>query len=269
MYPVLFKIFGITIDTYSVVWFIALSLAIVWCIKRLDLYGLDEYESRRVMSVSFFCMLLGAVMFKKLYYLRYISYFIAHPSLLLQFKSWGLSEFGAVMGAFISALVMCVISRKVSFLRLCDAATPPAMLAIAVGRWGCFFHGCCSGLPTKCFTAVHFPLDRAGFTRHPTQIYYSVIAAVSVMILLYAEKRVIPLQKKHSRYYSVIAPLGMILYALMRFIVAPFREWSSLTSMIMRWHRPNTYFSLAVIFPILCAWLAYSLIKLKYDGQDK
>ncbi len=261
MYPVLFTIFGITIDTYSVIWFIALSLAIVWCIKRLDLYGLDEYESRRVMSVSFFCMLLGALVFKQL---RHIGRFIMNPSLLLGFRSWGLSEFGAVM-----AFVMCIISRKVSFMRLCDTATPPAMLAIAVGRWGCFFHGCCSGLPSKSFMAVHFPLDRAGVLRHPTQIYYSLIAAVIVMILLYVEKKIIPIQKKSQRYYSVIAPLGMILYALMRFAIVPFREWASLSKIIMRWNKPNTYFSLAVIFPILCVWLIYSLLKLRSVSQDK
>lgn len=266
MHPVLFTIFDITIDTYSVIWFIALSLAIVWCIRRLDLYGLDEYESRRVMSVSFFCMLLGALIFKQL---RNIGKIIMNPSLLLGFKSWGLSEFGAVMGAFISAFVMCMISRKVSFLKLCDAATPPGMLAIAVGRWGCFLHGCCVGLPSKFFMAVHFPFDRAGVFRHPVQIYYSVISAVIVMILLYVEKKIIPLQKNSKTHYSVIAPLGMILYALMRFAIAPFREWRSLTQIIMHWNRPNTYFSLAIVFPILCVWLIYSLIKLKSVSQDK
>ncbi|MBQ9573788.1 MAG: hypothetical protein IJR27_00725, partial [Synergistaceae bacterium] len=64
MYPTLFHVFGVRIDSYSVIWFIALSIAILWSIKRLSLYGLDEYESRRVMAVSFFFMLLGARSFE-------------------------------------------------------------------------------------------------------------------------------------------------------------------------------------------------------------
>ena len=59
MYPTLFHIFGFRIDTYSVIWFTALSLAIIWVLKRLKIYDIDENEARNVMSVSFLFMLLG------------------------------------------------------------------------------------------------------------------------------------------------------------------------------------------------------------------
>lgn len=264
MYPTLFHIFGLRIDSYSVMWFIGLSLAIIWVIKRLELYGLDEYESRKIMAVSFFCMMIGAIVFKNF---RRLPRVFSDPSYILTVRNWGVSEFGAVLGAFLSAFVMCMFSRKVSFAKLCDAATPPAFLAIAIGRWGCFLNGCCVGLPTKFFTGIHFPFDKPGLFRHPVQIYYSVISLVIIGILLYVERRVIPRQQK--KYYSVIAPLGIILYALMRFAIVPVRGRHSLLFMIPRWQYYTTYTILAGAFPFLCVWILHSLYKLKSHSQDK
>ena len=258
MYPTLFEIAGFRIDTYSVVWFIALSIAIIWSIKRLELYELDEDESRKIMSMSFFFMLLGAMVFK---HIGNLKKFIDDPSLLLKLNQMGLSEFGAVLGAFISAFLMCRFSRKISFLKLCDVAAIPAMLTIAIGRWGCFLNGCCVGIPSDFFLAVHFPRDHVGITRHPVQIYYSIIAAVSVLILIYIEKKIMPEIKKN--YHSVIAPLALILYSLMRFSTASLRENMSLIAHILDYSENTTYTILAVAFPLECLWLALSLRRLK------
>ncbi|MBQ6419007.1 MAG: prolipoprotein diacylglyceryl transferase [Synergistaceae bacterium] len=256
MHPTLFHVFGLRIDTYSVIWFIALSVAILWVIKRLPLYGLDEYESRKIMAVSFFFMLLGARSFE---YIQHWKQYMANPSLFLDINRGGVHEFGAVSGAFLSALIMCMFSRKVSFSRLCDAAAPPAILAITIGRWGCFMNGCCVGIRTKSFLGVHFPFDRAGILRHPVQIYYSVIALMIVGILLAVEKRVLPRQKG-ERHYSVIAPLAIILYSMMRLVVAPLRNHAIMARLISR---SMTYRGVMIALPLMSLWLAYSLSKLK------
>ena len=257
MYPTLIQFGSFRIDTYSVIWFIALSLAIIWSIKRLALYELDEDESRRIMAISFLFMILGAM---TLEHIHDIPSYIANPSSMPSLTNWGLSEFGAVLGAFISAFIQCMFSKKISFMKLCDAAIIPAMLSIAIGRWGCFLNGCCVGLPSDFFMAVHFPFDKAGVMRHPVQIYYSVIAFVIVIILLYAEKKILPVQKKHENYYSVIAPLGIILYALMRFAIIPVRDEFAFWVMI---RDAATYQVLTCTFPFVCIWLIYSLRKLK------
>ena len=256
MYPTLFQIGSFRVDTYSVIWFIALSLCILWSIRRLEIYHLDEYESRRVMAVSFFFMLMGAKSFE--YIIHWKSY-IADPSLFLDFNRGGVHEFGAISGAFISAFIMCMFSRKVSFSKLCDTVAPAAMFAIAVGRWGCFLNGCCVGLPTKFFMAVHFPFDSAGVFRHPVQIYYSVISFVIIGVLLWTEKRVVPLQNRHKKHYSVITPLTVILYSLMRLAIMPVRDVNP-----FNWSNPYalTYRGIVLELPFMCLWLAYSLFKL-------
>ena len=263
MYPTLFHIGSIRIDSYSVIWFIALSLAILWSIRRLALYDLDEDDSRRIMAVSFLCMLLGARVPE---YIINWRVYVDNPRLLLDLNRGGLHEFGAVAGAFISALVMCTFSRKISFMKLCDTAVIPAFLAIAIGRWGCFLNGCCLGLKSDIFCAVHFPHDRPGILRHPVQIYYSLIAAVIILILLWAERRVLPIQKRRKHYYSVLAPLGIILYALMRYAVTFTREPQPLSWLIKySW----TYKWLTTALPFVCLWLAYSLFRLNSGGYRK
>ena len=257
MYPTLLHIGSFRIDTYSVIWFIALSLAILWSIKRLALYELDEDESRRIMAISFLFMILGAM---TLEHIHDIPSYIKDPSSIPSLSNWGLSEMGALLGAFISSFVLCMFSKKISFMKLCDVAIIPIMLSITIGRWGCFLNGCCVGLRSDFFMAVHFPFDKAGVMRHPVQIYYSVIAFVIVIILLYTEKKILPVQKKHEKYYSVIVPLGIILYALMRFAIVPVRDEDSLLVMI---REAATYQVLACTFPLVCVWLIYSLRKLK------
>lgn len=71
-----------------------------------------------------------------------------------------------------------------------DSFAIPLALAVAVGRWGCFFNGCCYGLPTRLPWAVDFG---DGVGRHPTQIYESLfhltLAAVLWTLTVYGVLR--------------------------------------------------------------------------------
>ena len=264
MYPTLFHIFGFRVDTYSVIWFIALSLCILWCIRRLEIYHLDEYESRRVMAVSFFFMLVGAKSFE---YIIHWDLYVKNPSLFLDINRGGVHEFGAISGAFITAIIMCCIyPRKVSFSKICDTVSPAAMFAIAVGRWGCFLNGCCVGVRSDSFFAVHFPFDGTKVFRHPVQIYYSVIAFVIIGLLLWVERRVIPLQSQKKKHYSVVTPLALILYSMMRLSMIPFRDPQPFTWILTH---SLTYKGILFQLPFMCVWLAYSLIQLKSLSQHK
>src|SRR5687768_3449371 len=52
-----------------------------------------------------------------------------------------------------------------------DAIAFPLAVCVAVGRWGCFFNGCCFGTETHAPWAVDFG---DGAHRHPTQVYESL-----------------------------------------------------------------------------------------------
>ncbi len=62
-----------------------------------------------------------------------------------------------------------------------DAFALPLALALAVGRWGCFFNGCCYGTPTELPWGVDFG---DGLPRHPTQVYESLFHLMMAGVLI-------------------------------------------------------------------------------------
>jgi phosphatidylglycerol:prolipoprotein diacylglycerol transferase len=61
-----------------------------------------------------------------------------------------------------------------------DAIAFPLAICIAIGRWGCFFNGCCFGTETHLPWAVDFG---DGIPRHPTQIYESLFHLTMAIVL--------------------------------------------------------------------------------------
>jgi phosphatidylglycerol:prolipoprotein diacylglycerol transferase len=69
-----------------------------------------------------------------------------------------------------------------------DAATPGIFFAVAIGRWGCFFTGCCAGRCTTSRWGVWSSDRRVGARRIPTQILESaaglLIGGVATVLVL-------------------------------------------------------------------------------------
>jgi hypothetical protein len=57
---------------------------------------------------------------------------------------------------------------------LVDALVPAALLALGIGRVGCFLAGCCYGVPTTVPWGVVFP-ELGESPRHPLQLYAAVV----------------------------------------------------------------------------------------------
>lgn len=252
MFPVLIKIGTITLDTYYVFWMLALSLAMLWSIRRFRLYGVDDSEARRVIGWAFFAMLLGARAFE---YLWNFDAYYENPSLLLDLRRGGLSEVGAFTRAFLAAFFLCWRNAKLPFQRLCDVVAPPAIFTMALGRWGCFFNGCCVGIPTLHRFGVHFPYDPASVMRHPTQIYYSVASLAILVTLLAVERFTLRHRSRDKRLggASVITPLGLILYSVMRLSIDGLRAEGLLEGLGF------SHWILLAALPLEILWLAVSL----------
>ena len=255
MFPVLIKVGTITLDTYYVFWMLALSLAMLWSIRRFRLYGVDDGEARRVIGWAFFAMLLGARAFE---YLWNFDAYYEDPSLLLDLRHGGLSEVGAFTGAFLAAFLLCWRNPKLPFQRLCDVVAPPAIFTMALGRWGCFFNGCCIGIPTLHRFGVHFPHDPASVMRHPTQIYYSIASLAILVILLTVEHFILRHRSRENREKmlgsaSVITPLGLILYSIMRLSIDGLRAEGLLEGLGF------SHWVLLAALPLEVLWLDVSL----------
>jgi phosphatidylglycerol---prolipoprotein diacylglyceryl transferase len=122
-----------------------------------------------------------------------------------------------------------------------DTFALPLALALAVGRWGCFFNGCCYGVATTLPWGVDFG---DGIPRHPTQIYESLfhLTMAGVLALLLWKGA---LRCQQLKFY-------LIAYGVYRFLTEFIRPepawWLGLT--FYQWA------ALALILGMSLHWLA-------------
>ncbi|MCP4446618.1 MAG: prolipoprotein diacylglyceryl transferase [Myxococcales bacterium] len=101
---------------------------------------------------------------------------------LAVFKFWqgGLTFYGGMLLAIPGGMLFAR-RRNIGALLAADLLAPALMLALAVGRVGCFLNGCCYGAETAGSLGVLFPGHY--LERHPTQLYESLFALALFAVL--------------------------------------------------------------------------------------
>jgi phosphatidylglycerol:prolipoprotein diacylglycerol transferase len=84
---------------------------------------------------------------------------------------------GFIAGATAGAIVMFLVVRA-PLGTVLDASAPGLMLALAVGRVGCFFAGCCGGPPTSARWGVWCSDQHVGARRVPTQLMEALFCLI-------------------------------------------------------------------------------------------
>jgi phosphatidylglycerol:prolipoprotein diacylglycerol transferase len=82
---------------------------------------------------------------------------------------------GFIAGAILAAAIVLVV-LDVPIGVFLDVTAPGLLVAMAVGRVGCFFAGCCGGPPTASRWGVWSSDQRVGARRLPTQLLELVLA---------------------------------------------------------------------------------------------
>ena len=82
---------------------------------------------------------------------------------------------GFIAGAILAAAIVLVVLDVPAGVFL-DVTAPGLLVAMAVGRVGCFFAGCCGGPPTASRWGVWSSDQRVGARRLPTQLLELVLA---------------------------------------------------------------------------------------------
>ena len=99
----------------------------------------------------------------------------------------GLASTGGIAGGLATTWVVARLARRPA-AALFDALAPAGLLALAIGRVGCFLAGCCYGRPTTLPWGVVFA-DVGPSPRHPLQLY-SAAADLALVALLPARASV-------------------------------------------------------------------------------
>ena len=116
-----------------------------------------------------------------------IWYAVLHPGPWRQalLGGWAVDGF-LVVAPIVAVGIMVVLGLPVAaFL---DAVTPGLFLAVAIGRVGCFFAGCCAGRVTRSRFGIWSSDRKIGARRIPAQIIESAvglaISVVSMVVIL-------------------------------------------------------------------------------------
>jgi prolipoprotein diacylglyceryltransferase len=146
---------------------------------------------------------------------------------LEEFAGAWLSDGKTIVAGLIGAYLAVELAKRLLEVRVKtgDSFAVPLALAMSVGRWGCFFNGCCYGTPTDLPWGVAFLVDGRWVKCHPTQIYESIFHFTMAMILLWLTLRdLLPRQR---------LKLYLISYGVCRFLTEFIRpepaDWWGLT----------------------------------------
>lgn len=224
MHPILIDIAGLTISTYSVVLAVAVVTGVALAVREGE---------RRALPITYglgVWALLGALVGARAFWIVQFS----EASRLWQavlIWSPGLVFYGGLFGGFVT-LWAGLRLRRAPMLASLDAVAPYAALGEGIARVGCFFAGCCWGMPCERPWSITFPADSyacvtqidAGLIApaapsslpvHPTQIYMLVgLLGVFVLLKRSLARNLLP---------GAVALRYLLLYGALRFVVEMFR----------------------------------------------
>jgi phosphatidylglycerol---prolipoprotein diacylglyceryl transferase len=148
-------------------------------------------------------------------------------TLAVEFASAWISDGKTIVAGLIGAYLAVELAKRLMGVRVKtgDSFAVPLALALAVGRWGCFFNGCCYGVETTLPWGVWFEVKGAPMKCHPTQIYESLFHFTMALVLIWLTVRdLLPRQR---------LKLYLIAYGVFRFLTEFIRPepvyWPGLT----------------------------------------
>ena len=210
----------VTVYTYGVLLAAAYLLGLQLALKRARARQLD---STRVMDLGIYIIISALVGAKLLLLLTDFQTFKSNPAELLNLVREG----GVFYGGLIVAVTVALVYIKRVGLPLwttCDVFAPGIALGHVIGRFGCFFAGCCFGKPTHVPWAITFtdPFAAANVGTplnvplHPTQLYE---AGTELLILIF----LLTTEKWGRKFAGRTFWLYMLLYSVSRYVIEFYR----------------------------------------------
>src|SRR3954462_1296910 len=220
MYPRLFELGPVTVYTYGLLLAAAYLLGLKLAMVRAKSRGLDH---TRVLDLGIYIIISALVGAKLLLLITDFRSFVSDPSELISLARSGGVFYGGLILA-VSVALWYIRRIGLPFWTTCDVFAPGIALGHVVGRFGCFFAGCCWGKPTDVPWAITFTNPYAAANvgtplnvpLHPTQLYEAGAEALILGLLLFTERR-------GRTYPGRTFWLYMLLYAISRFVIENYR----------------------------------------------
>lgn len=207
-----FTIFGVKIPVYGFCMFLAVSLVIALTYRIAKKKNISFDSILVVVGLTIGMALIGG---KSLYIL--VTYSFEDVVAYIRrfdfsfFDNSGIVFYGGLIFGILGAFLAARITR-INPIDIEEIFVPFVPLGHAVGRVGCFFSGCCYGLPYKGFLAVELENGQSYF---PIQL---VEAGANILIMLYLLHSV-----KKTRIKHEIIIKYLLAYSITRFVLEFFR----------------------------------------------
>ncbi len=250
MHPILFRIGSFEIRTWGVLVLTALLVGIFWVAREAKRNG---YNPDDIIDIGTWVIIMGIVGARVFYVLYHPSEFSDNP--LLAFAVWrgGMVFFGGFLFALVTGIIL-IKKKGLPLWQVADWTAPAFALGMFIGRWGCFFNGCCYGRPTNSVFGVSFKPGSPAFAEygpmklHPTQLYESFGNLIIFFILLLV-------RKKYRLHDGALFGLYMILGPMVRFIDDFFRAYDKGAYLFGLPLTVNQWISIGLM--IFGAWLLF------------
>ncbi|MCL2374899.1 MAG: prolipoprotein diacylglyceryl transferase, partial [Firmicutes bacterium] len=191
MRPVLFSIGSLNINTYGLMLGLGITfgLLIMWFLcKRFKVPEKTYYFYFIIMVISTVIGLFGAWAFQQIY--RAVEASVNNT----QFEVGTDLTFmgGLVLGVtfFVVLTVICAPQNaKKDFWKVSSYCAPGVIMALAIGRMGCFFAGCCWGITTNTGWDVMFNFVTRGGTigtrtALPVNLFEAIFSFILAIIMI-------------------------------------------------------------------------------------
>lgn len=219
--PVAFKLFGLSVHWYGIMYVLALVVALLMAkyFAKKDSLGI----SNSLLDNYFFWVEIGVILGARLGYILIYdpntSYYILHPwQIFNPFVNGefvgirGMSYHGAVVGFILATLMFCK-RYKQNLWMLLDLVALSVPLGYFFGRIGNFLNQELFGRVTNEPWAIMV----AGTLRHPSQLYEAVLEGLVLFVILF-------IYRKYKKFDGELIAMYAMLYTLARFLCEFFRE---------------------------------------------
>ncbi|MEQ9466778.1 MAG: prolipoprotein diacylglyceryl transferase [Ekhidna sp.] len=217
MHPELFSIGDFTIHTYGFMIMIGATLGFFYLTysAKKDL----NIEREKIQTLAILIIIAAFVGGKLFFYFEDPSYYLSSWASMKKNFRTGFVFYGSLLFA-VPLTIWYFRKEKWPLWPMMDRLAITICIIHGIGRLGCFFAGCCYGVPTDMPWGVTFtnPISQAeplNTALHPTQLY-SAGMILSILIILMMLKR-------HHRFEGQLFFVYIILYAFGRGIIEFFR----------------------------------------------
>ena len=225
MVPVI-NVFGREISIYMLMGALGGLAMMFFGYKEAKKVGLDQFKMLAMFGYSAIGIILGGHLMYGVTMFDKLVYIVKHPELIDSFQSFvsavtvvfgGSVYYGGLIGVLIVALIYCK-ARKLPLGEYFDVGAAAIPLFHFFGRLGCFFSGCCYGVPSEFGVIYHYsPVDACnGVRRFPVQLIEAILNLLLFFFLLYCIKR--------GFFKRRLMGLYCLIYPVYRFVLEYYRD---------------------------------------------